>query len=656
MPSFEADMAIDDDDATPWIAERIMGTPGDVSEGSFDVNWYGKFFVSQANLTVPTGLGKGYRWLRIQASFGDKIWDGYLCNKNGVLGHYLNINGKADYRSRIFICENLSLFKAYNPVTDPTRILEVGSAFFDAIDLASDALALWGGPMGGSIGWQGNAIKWGNDVNVEARRDSKNATSMSGPCIPAPAMGQIIRYRRFANATQPVNNFIVDYCDPAGYEPGDTHVNPWFLMLLPGMGLKLKADITNSATGVIELWDGKTTQTNGLPTSGTIQIGMEQITYNAKSATTITLLARGAGGTTAAVHKANDPVYLVDGGRATDAHAIKTLSWKRRSGGAYPVNFKVYGSHMTVQPRYPVADDENPNHEYPNDYELLANVTGHAASTWSLDLSSAPKRVSWILFECSKMSSDPCRVRLDTLSAVMDSSLLDQSCILPDYATLDACFIRLLTNAGIPIGGITINLPMPTSSPFELGTAKGLAWQILADLADYTSSFIEITPLSQIVIRTNALWRTDQSQSPAYLWDRNNAASIRFLGERSNPIGQIQMKWMLPNGDEGGTQVYPATIDPIGDMVEMKESMYPDAAKALAAMERRYVLAKYPYTLGVEAALGQDAVEIGDVHSLAWDFTDGTATRTGFVRDVEDTIEALTWKTAVRLIVIREAY
>jgi hypothetical protein len=82
----------------------------------------------------------------------------------------------------------------------------------------------------------------------------------------------------------------------------------------------------------------------------------------------------------------------------------------------------------------------------------------------------------------------------------------------------------------------------------------------------------------------------------------------------------------------------------------------------MAALERRYLLAKYSYTIGLQPALGQDDLELGEVNSVSWAFggpdskESAAAARIGIVRDVEHTIEGLTWKTAARLVLYREAY
>ena len=40
------------------------------------------------------------------------------------------------------------------------------------------------------------------------------------------------------------------------------------------------------------------------------------------------------------------------------------------------------------------------------------------------------------------------------------------------------------------------------------------------------------------------------------------------------------------------------------------------------ALQRRYLIAKYPYTVGFQTALGQDDLSPGEVNSVSWAFGD----------------------------------
>ena len=96
------------------------------------------------------------------------------------------------------------------------------------------------------------------------------------------------------------------------------------------MGLQLYTDLTSNYTGALAISDGATLSTNGLPATGTIQIGGEQLTYNNKTSSTINITARGANSTVAASHLATDPVYIIHAsGQATDAYALENHQMDR---------------------------------------------------------------------------------------------------------------------------------------------------------------------------------------------------------------------------------------------------------------------------------------------------------------------------------------
>jgi len=107
---------------------------------------------------------------------------------------------------------------------------------------------------------------------------------------------------------------------------------------MPSMQLSLKSDIASGFTGVTTLTTPGGDSSAGLARSGstTIQIGSEQMTVTVAGAETINITARAQNGTTAAAHVASDPIYVVDGGVATDAYLINKLSWVRSGGTSYP--------------------------------------------------------------------------------------------------------------------------------------------------------------------------------------------------------------------------------------------------------------------------------------------------------------------------------
>ena len=127
----------------------------------------------------------------------------------------------------------------------------------------------------------------------------------------------------------------------------------------------------------------------GLPASGIIQIGSEQMRYDFKTKTAINIVERGYGPTDPAAHLAGDSVLVVENGQATDAFQVREIRWRRREGKPHPSHFKIYISGIAVQPRHPVADDEDPNHEFAMDYEKLVDETWYPASVYTVNLAAA---------------------------------------------------------------------------------------------------------------------------------------------------------------------------------------------------------------------------------------------------------------------------
>ena len=428
----KAKSAIDGKPETAWIAERVVGWNHGYTAA--DKLMHGEIFIAEANLGIPPGLGKGYRWIQL-ATIQNPIGDLIFCNKNGDVA-YVDIGGRAGVGSRIFVVENLTIFNETNPLADPTRIVEVGAGFFDAYDMASDHMAIWSGSYSGS-NWRGKGLQWGPDEDVRARRsdsaepDAPYAPAMTGPRLTIPTDGRVIAFSTYPGGDEHTEFYRYTTYDTAGYEPGDSKPHPFFLLQLPGMGFMLKTDLDSSQVGTIELWDGSVTHTNGLPSTGVLQIGNEQIAYNSKTDTTLDITARGVNSTTANAHNSNDPVYLLDGDQATDAMLIKQIRWTRQDGQLHPHHFKIWGSRLVTQPRHPLADDEDPNYEFQNDYELLTSQEWYPDPTYTLTLGTS-KRVTWILFQVDTVNADLGRAGVNTFEVLLDSSLMSADSFLPE--------------------------------------------------------------------------------------------------------------------------------------------------------------------------------------------------------------------------------
>ena len=133
----------DGDDESLCIFERVLGSYGRGS-AEYELNTYGSFFVGQLNISIPPGLGKGYRWIEIWSANGGKIWDTTICSAaSGTARPGPAATTRPSARSmvktgrdsKIIICENLAKFSAMNPLADYNRIAEIGSGWFDNLML-----------------------------------------------------------------------------------------------------------------------------------------------------------------------------------------------------------------------------------------------------------------------------------------------------------------------------------------------------------------------------------------------------------------------------------------------------------------------------------------------------------------------------------------
>jgi hypothetical protein len=590
-PDLSAKSTIDGDHDTLCIWEKTLGASGRSHANEF--SYFGNHFIGQANLSIPSGLGKGYRWMQIYSTNdggAQTLWRPIFANGNPANAAIVGLNGSAGSNARIIACENLNKFYAMFPLADPTRIAEIGSTFFDSLNLnpaQGDTLGIGNDHW---TGWQGTPIGWGASPPTKAYydKDGDNYEASAALGVVTPTDGKILRFMYNAALPNGPAMFTLSDCDTAGY---NNPINPWVLIQLPGMGLRLNADMTSSQTGLLEISDGAANSTNGLPDNGTIQIGGEQLTYSSKTATAITITARGANGTTAAVHEADDPVYIVEGGQATDAYKIDRVVIRRPAGSNAPKNFVIRLSNMLSTPRMPTTDDEDPSHDWDLDYHTWVGVTNHASNeyTWEVATSTIYQRANWLLIEISAMQTEPARARLNSIEAWIDSSTFDAAQWLPEDTTIGEAYEHIFEMLGIPAGVVT-NLTTSTD-PFQLLTGEKPAWPILVDLADYTNTLIKISYLNAITISDNKMWRTDavgagSYGSPMATYTRSTAKAVQTIQERTGGVKQLKMTWINEDGAEGGALVYPSPADDFGEVQELKSSIYPNGGLALASRRR----------------------------------------------------------------------
>lgn len=600
-PGLEAANLIDDDANTLWIGERVIGTPD--TAGFISPFNAGGFF-SQVFVNRWPGDTRPSRWIELFCA--SNTYANMVIANGQQSGALVGFGGvSAAFGQRIIICEDKATFEADHPHAKPLKTIQIGSAWFDTINIAGDALGLYS-PQSGT--W-GQTIAWGSGA-LRPRTDSSNGPYWVGETITAPQPGQVIRYYYNAAGSWPNSQYITDYLDHAGYTI-DEGTDPWVMIALPGMGLVLDADITAgtpAAGATLKIVDeaGSAT-TGGLPSSGAIQIAREQISYSSKSDAGIVISARGAGGTTAAAHAKGDRVYLIDGSTATDAQPIRKVSWTRRSGGSVPQRFYIFRSGLETA--------RNPSQSnYNDDYELIADVAGHSAATYEITL-SPPRRTRHILMRFEHMTQDPGRPRLNDLKAIVNENAYSTATWLAGTPTVAAMIAQVLINAGMPTQAITQHSGTAAITGFT--TAKERAWRVAADLADYAGAWIAQPLNGLIAIQANTLW-TASSLTPTHTWTRANAKAIEIAQTLDTSISQVIIKWRTPDNSGSGEEVYPATALATGAPITLDEAIYANASAAQNAARRRFLQGRYQYQIVIESAEGEPNIRPGAIHAIDW--------------------------------------
>jgi hypothetical protein len=662
-PDLTANSLIDGDNSTLCIFERTLGGPNRSTSG--EQAKYGDNYIGQANLSIPAGLGPGYRWLQIYHPSSERMWNCIIATDDEDQSAGADTNGSASPESRVVLVENVNKFYAMFPLAEPTRLREIGAGFFDILNLnpvAGESLGIMMYDNATGWEWGGTPIAFGAVPPSKARwmrTDSDDidhhydADAIDIECD-TPTNGKTLTMQWKGSGRN--DHFELTDWETCCYAPD---VSPWVLIQLPRMGLKLYGTLTSGYTGTIQISDGAGLSTNGLQTTGTIQIGGEQMTYNNKTDTTLNITGRGANGTPAAAHDDGDTIYMMVGTVASDAYPIDRVTWTRPAGTNAPRDFTIRMTNMITAPRTPATDDQDPSTGYTADYPWWTDVTNHASTTYTYSLTGQNIRPTYFLLQIHMMQAYPARPRLNTLQIFLDTSVWANTQWLPTGSTIAQAYTALLTQVGIPAGAIG-TLPS-TADAFNLLTGEKPAWSTLADMADYTATMIKVSPMSLINIYNNGLWRTDTTGSgsfnePSASWDRTNLKNIGMLMERANATSQVRMTWLNEDGSEGGVVVYPSAPTGIGNLVDLPSTIFPDGTKAANAIQRRFAILNYPETIALELATGDPSQRTGVHHQVYWDFPDGTSiTRKGLVQSIDHILSDMRWETAIRLLQIREA-
>jgi hypothetical protein len=629
--------AIDDDPDTLWIAERFVGTPAIYTPppGNDGDNAYEKIFLTQAYIHRWPGESEPTRWLEWCVKSQTFLALALISSDEANSVSVGDLTGwSSDTGDTIVLCESEATFKEKNPHAAPTKLIEISSVFFDNLDPADDAVG-WFNFTGDSI--FSAAYSWGEANRIYA--DGGSSEPWAGDPIPAPGPGQIIRYNYDETPAQLKDHWIVDYVDMAGYKANDGD-DPWIVVKLPLLDLVIADDMTSSVPGAgstLAIVDSSgTPSTIGLEDTGTIQVGTEQITYSARDGSTITISARGANSTVAAVHEEGDQVRVVADGQATLGRLIERIEWSRTQA-PYPKNFKLYRS-LFDSPANPGSSS------FLGAWTSVADVTDHASVTYGIDLSPA-KRATAILMTVDKMSADPARVRINDLRAISSQSEYETGHAV-DATDADETIAVI---AAASEANASINNTGPSTLINGVTTEYGPLWTILADMADYGGCIVDCTRTGPIDVAPNPL-SADTLTASATI-DEDEISEIEYVQPPYAPVGYVSLVWLDTDGAEQPAVEYPASHAPTAVPVDLTPAAYPDLSTATAAAKRVYILMRYPTTFIVQLATAQPAIRPATVLQLGWSLEYGTEAleRLVVVVGADHELAAGRWTTVLQL-------
>lgn len=611
-PDLSAGSAIDDQYASLWIGDRFHGTDNPPASNSDPENNDALRF-TQFYLNPPAGSVPGSRWFEMTRITQGNIQGLSLHAANGGTGTIDWIfggPGEVDAGSHLIFCEDQAVFETLHPSAEYAAIYEF-AAFFGELPPSGGEVWLRLGELNIWL----SLVRWG-DGNGYVNHEDAPDQDWSGPAVTAPGAGETMRYIYTPSSPSVAADYWVT--DDV-YHPGyslDASESSWFIVDLPGMGLLLESDITNSSPGNGELLgivdDAGNGNTGGLDASGVLQIGTEQIAYSSKTEGGVYVATggRGYGSTTAASHDAGDAIQIVDGGIATDAPPISlvTLRW---SGTVKGKNVVMYTSKYPGNVRNPDADN------WLNDWEGFNTITNNSSAVVNSYLSPS-RRIKHLVVLMSTMTVAPARARLSEVEMFLDESKYGSDTALPADSTAGAVIQKIVVDAGFPSSAVVHS---GTPQLDKVNTAADFAWPIIADFADFAGVKIVVGRDSRISVSASTLWSA--SQSAASSWHRTNTRQIRKNWVDGSSVSQVVIRWRSPDGTDGGVARFPSTPTTTGAPQEYDDLIYANSSAALTAAQRRYYATRYPSTLLVDCSAQQWNIDPGLFHDYIWQFDPG---------------------------------
>jgi hypothetical protein len=613
-PNVGAESAADEDPNTLWIAEKVMG-PAEVAANA--PSGYNSF-ASKIRISRWPGETDRSRYIEWRCAAGS-FQDSWLCSATNANQAYIEWNDITTTEGeRVIICEDEEVFRRLHPEAEDADLREIGSAFFDGLDLEADSVGIYDELFNGwsqTVAWGPSPAVKPHWENPDSGGDDEDGPNMSGTdaCEP-PLPGQVIRFYYNSGASQAADHFRTDFLEYAGYLSGTTPA-PWLLLTLPEIGLQLDQSITDTAPGAGErlyIADlGGAACTIGLEASGTLQIGLEQITYNDRTVDSVNVVARGAGSTTAAAHSAGDAVLTIFGVTATASPMISAIEWQRTQTPA-PTQFIVRISNLNT-----VRTPEQSG--YTDDWATAATVSGHSALDYTLSVS--PQRVRHILIQIERMGSDPARPRLNEVRAIVDASTYDSS--LAMSADDLAAVVAALTSSAGYNGAVNADSDPGQTIDGITTDNQADAWQVIASLAHFAGGLLNVQRDGQLLVGANDLIAGEygaESLPHSRIFDAGDLIGIEMEQSAAGTVAQIRIPWRTPDGATSDEARYPATPRTAGQIITLEDAIFPDDETAEDAARAAYIMQRYPVTWALQCAEQQTAIRPGDVVQVGWQF------------------------------------
>lgn len=646
-PDFSVSSMVDDDNSTIAIFERFHGPEQTYRMNNGDAAQQYALRFSQLHLLPAAGLPPGARWIELintdNSSYENyELYAADPLSPNNTYYWDMPSSSGIDELDFIVLCENESIYRELNPLSDPAAIFE-NKELFSRLTHTGGAIRLKQPPF-----WR-NYITWGN-----GNGGLPGGGTWTGPAMPVLTPGQTYRYiHGRTGLTNSKDWWDASMTKTPGYHIAEDY-NTHAIIELPGIDLFLDGDITASVPangGHLKIKDkAGNSSTSGLPASGTIIIGDEQFNYSVKSSGAVTLsAARGFVGGAAAAHKDADPIYVMVSGVKTAGPPVSQISWHHYNGSVHIRDFTIHRSLSTLEPRSPDEDATL------TDWTSVTSVVGNTASSWSYTFSPI-QRIKYLMMRISKTNNAPSRPRINDFRAILDTTAYQSGLWLASGQTAYQLVRQVVLNAGFPGNSI---VQSGTGHPTldKQTTADSTAWTVAADIADFSGCRLMTGRDSKMSLAVDTFW-TGGTPSPAQVWTKSNAATVDKVFSNGIGVSQVRLPWRTADGATKGVEVYPATADTFGEAYEQTEHIYANASAAQTAARKYYYLNRYPYTVVVDSPDGNLFLEPGQVHRLQWKFTNLTAelNRLYMVTAIEHNISKNQLSTSVNLMQIeREA-